>query len=169
MIFLAALATPSFAESPVTWIRSMFTGESPVPLAVTETEAWQRAAALAAENPGAIVLLGSGHSMEPLYEPGTVLVIVRRAFTELKRGQTVLYRNKENRMVAHLLLAHVRDGWRVRGLNNRWHDMEPVVAENLAGVVLAAFAPTGPAGRQVAARASAPTESAWFYADPVTR
>ena len=110
-------------------------------MAVTEAEGWHRAAQIADDTPGAFVLMGSGRSMQPLYAPGTILVLRQLAYHELKRGQTVLYRSKANKIVAHVLVAKVRDGWRVRGLNNSTQDMEPVHADNLVGVVMAAFEP----------------------------
>lgn len=79
--------------------------------------------------------------MAPLYPDGTVLVVARRPFEELARGMTVVYRNRANRSVAHVLVARANDGWRVTGLNNRNHDGEGVDAANLVGVVVAAFEP----------------------------
>ncbi|MFZ5495928.1 MAG: hypothetical protein ACOZE5_11420 [Verrucomicrobiota bacterium] len=110
---------------------------------LAEAEAWQRAAEIAENTPGAFVLVGTGRSMQPLYRPGTILVLRQLAFTDLKRGQTALYRSKDRHVVAHVLVAKARDGWRARGLNNRIHDMEPVQADNLVGVVVAAFQPVG--------------------------
>jgi signal peptidase I len=138
-LLIAAVSSTTRANDP--WIRGIYTGESPRPVALTESEAWQHASSLAEETSGAFVLVGSGQSMQPLYQPGTILVLRQLAYQELKRGQTVLYRNKENKVVAHVLVAKARDGWRARGLNNRIHDMEPVCAENLVGVVVAAYRP----------------------------
>ena len=123
------------------WIRGVFTGKSPRPVAVEETEAWQRASSLAEATPGAFVLVGGGESMQPLYAPGTILVMQLCAYENLERGQTALFRNKSSKVVAHVLVAKARDGWRTTGLNNRSHDMEPVQADNLVGVIIAAFAP----------------------------
>lgn len=130
------------------WIRGVYTGASPRPVVTSEPEAWQQAARIADHTPGAFVLVGSGRSMQPLYTPGTIMVLQKLPFHLLKRGQTVLYRSKENRVVAHVLVAKTRDGWRVQGLNNRIHDMEPVQADNLVGIVVAAFRPSAP-GRPV--------------------
>lgn len=77
--------------------------------------------------------------MLPLYPAGTRLVLREVPFPQLRPGQTVIYRNRAGRAVAHVLVARSRDGWRVRGLNNRLQDMEPVRAENLLGVVVAAY------------------------------
>jgi len=136
-------ATAQEAEQP--WIRGIYTGQSPRPVKAAEAEAWQQANILAENTPDAFVLVGLGRSMQPLYAPGTILVLQHLPYAELKRGQTALYRTKQQNVVAHVLVAKARDGWRVQGLNNAIHDMEPVVAENLVGVVVAAFKPVAPA------------------------
>jgi signal peptidase I len=143
-------------ETDDQWIRGVYTGESPRAIKATESVAWQRASCLADHTTGAFVLVGSGRSMHPLYTPGTILVLRQLAFAKLKRGQTVLYRNKDNRVVAHVLVAPTRDGWRVRGLNNPMQDMEPVRPDNLVGVVMAAFRPTGGTTQGALATFSAP-------------
>lgn len=128
-------------ETDDLWIRGVFTGKSPRSVTLSETDAWQCANTFAEKAPNSFVLVGSGHSMHPLYTPGTILVLQKFPYELLERGQTVLYRNQARKTVAHVLVAKVRDGWRVAGLNNRSHDMEPVLAENLVGVVIAAFQP----------------------------
>jgi signal peptidase I len=135
------IAAAHASEADAVWIRGVYTGGSPRPVRVTEPEAWQRAAEIADNTPGAFVLVGTGQSMQPLYSPGTVLVLQQLPFGELKRGQTALYRSKGQKIVAHVLVAKARDGWRVQGLNNRIHDMEPVQSENFVGIVVAAFKP----------------------------
>ena len=146
----ALCATGAFAgESSKPWIRGIYTGESPRPVVTELTAAWQQASDLAEHTSQAFVLVGSGQSMRPLYEPGTILVLRQIPYAQLKYGQTVLYRNRQGKVVAHVLVAHVlvargRDGWRVQGLNNRKHDMEPLRPENFVGVVIAAYQPTAP-------------------------
>lgn len=134
-------ATAASAADKGAWIRGVYTGSSPRPLTATEQIAWQRASEIAENIPGGFVLVGSGHSMQPLYEPDTILVLRHLPFSELRRGQTALYRSREGKVIAHVLVSKARDGWRARGLNNRVHDMEPVLSENLVGVVVAAFKP----------------------------
>ena len=133
-------------EADDVWIRGVFTGRSPRPVAARETEAWRRASTLADHNFRAFVLVGSGESMQPLYVPGTILVMQQCAFDKIQRGQTALYRNGAGKVVAHVLVTKARDGWRATGLNNCTHDMEPVVAGNFVGIVIAAFQPA-PEGR----------------------
>ena len=105
--------------------------------------AWQRASLLAGHTDRAFVLVGSGDSMRPLYEPGTILVLQQVSFPGLKRGQTVLYRNRQQKIVAHVLVTRAHDGWRAQGLNNPGHDMEPIQEANFVGIVIAAYQPTG--------------------------
>lgn len=132
----------------------MFTGRSPRPQLVAEPEAWRRVDEIVRTTPDTFTLVGGGESMQPLYPPGTILVLREVEFAELQPGQTAVYRNRAQRPVAHVLVAKARDGWRARGLNNAIHDPEPVVAENLIGIVFAAFTPTPTAGaaHRIAAR-----------------
>ena len=101
--------------------------------------------------------------MLPLYQPGTILVLAPVGYDSLRRGQTAVYRNGRDRLVAHVLIAKARDGWRAAGLNNRWHDMEPLVADKLLGVVVAAFRPGKTASPTLTASVSVP--SAAFLVD----
>lgn len=134
----AALA----AQDGNRWLRGIYVGESPRPVAAKLTESWQRASRLSEQTDQSFVLVGTGSSMQPLYDPGTIMVLRQVPFAQLKRGQTVLYRNRQNKIVAHVLIARTRDGWRVQGLNNPVHDMEPIRQENFVGVVIAAYSPT---------------------------
>lgn len=143
-------------EADDAWIRGVFTGRSPRPVVADETAAWQQAGELAQLIPGAFVLVGAGESMRPLYAPGTIMVMQQCAFAELKPGQTALYRNKAGKVVAHVLITRARDGWRAAGLNNRLHDMEPVLAGNLVGIVVAAFQPARSGSRAQFASAGQP-------------
>jgi hypothetical protein len=132
------------AESDQAWIRGVFTGHSPRPVRAADADV----ATIAAEG-GDVVVVGRGRSMQPLYPAGTRLVLRRTPFAALRSGQTVVYRNRTGWPVAHVLVAHTRDGWRARGLNNRHHDFEPVREENLLGVVVAAFAGPAMSAREV--------------------
>lgn len=138
-------------EADEAWIRGIFTGKSPRVVALAETEAWQRASTMAEHAPNSFVLVGSGRSMQPLYAPGTILVLQQFPFELLERGMTVLYRNQASQVVAHVLVARARDGWRTAGLNNSRHDMEAVSAANLVGVVIGAFQPITAARTPLAA------------------
>ena len=144
-LVLTCAATAAFASERGTWIRGTYTGESPRPIATEASTAWRKASALAERTHGAFVLVGGGKSMRPLYEPGTILVLRQIPYGRLQRGQTVLYRNQQQKTVAHVLVTRARDGWRARGLNNAQHDMEPVQEGNYVGVVIAAYQPTAAA------------------------
>lgn len=161
--FLAATAT-AFDETRDTWIRGIYTANSPRALACDEAEAWRQAIDVVSRTPDAFILVGTGRSMHPLYPAGTLLVLRACDYRELQRGQTVVYRNEHKRAVGHVLIAKARDGWRVQGLNNHTHDMEPVVAENLIGVVVAAFQPQRSAEVRVAT-ARRPSGRAVFLSD----
>src|SRR5258708_17094760 len=147
-LFLLSGLVSAAREADDPWIRGVFTGKSPRPVPLVEAEAWQRASELAELTPGAFVLVGSGQSMQPLYAPGTILVLQQLPYVAIERGQTALYRSKAQKVVAHVLVAKAHDGWRATGLNNPIHDMEPVRAENLVAVVIAAFQPL-PGGARV--------------------
>lgn len=132
------------SESGKPWIRGVYTGESPRPLVTEEDAAWKQASYVAEYTSRAFVLMGMGQSMRPLYEAGTILVLRQMPYDQLKRGQTVMYRNRQDKAVAHVLVSRSRDGWRAQGLNNPTHDMEPIRPENLVGVVIAACQPSAP-------------------------
>lgn len=148
LLFIGAMGMAK--ETDDAWIRGIFTGKSPRAVTVSESEAWQRASTLSEHAPDSFVLVGAGQSMQPLYAPGTILVLQQFPFELLERGMTVLYRNHASKVVAHVLVARGRDGWRAAGLNNSHADAEPVQAGNLVGVVIAAFQPL-PAGRPMLA------------------
>lgn len=141
LISLAIPVAQGFDETRDVWIRGIFTGNSPRASVCADPEPWGDAIEVVARTPGSFILVGSGNSMNPLYPSGTVLVLSRVAYDSLQPGQTVVYRNQQHKTVAHVLITKARDGWRVRGVNNRTHDMEPVVTTNLLGVVVAAFSP----------------------------
>lgn len=155
----APLGAAGIAEE--TWIRGIYTGLSPRAINLPADTAWRKAGELAAGRRGGFALVGTGRSMLPLYQPGTILVLAPADYASLRRGQTAVYRNGRDRLVAHVLVARARDGWRAAGLNNRWHDMEPIVAGKLLGVVVAAFRPdtSAPPGAM-------PVPAAAFLVDP---
>lgn len=118
-----------------------YIGNSPRPEVVAPNDAWKLAERYASGCPGAMVVRGDGASMEPLYGHGTILVVAPVQYAQLRRGATVVYLNASGRMVTHVLVARVREGWRAVGLNNAWPDRNPVRAENLVGIVVKAFQP----------------------------
>lgn len=141
LVFVALVSALPAAQGGPEWIRGVYTKGSPAPKAIPSSLTLSEAQALATRTGGCSVITGRGNSMAPLYPDGTVLVVARRPYDALQRGMTVVYRNRSNRSVAHVLVARANDGWRVTGLNNRNHDGEGVDAGNLVGVVIAAFQP----------------------------
>ena len=141
LLFVASATHASTTVArKVTWIKGIYVAESPTSRPVPSELLWSQAESRAKELRGT-TLKGSGNSMLPLYQPGTVLVIAPVRFHELKRGQTVVYFKSGHRPVAHVLVAKCKDGWRVTGLNNRGHDDVGVTADNLFGVVAEAYHP----------------------------
>lgn len=112
----------------------------PPSVAVTRSQAWKDAEALAALDPGRMTVIGSGDSMRPVYGENTVLVLQKVPFESLVVGMNVAYRNQSGRIVLHRLVERVGSGWRVVGLNNEDEDAERVRPDNLLGIVYAAFA-----------------------------
>src|SRR5882724_1484267 len=109
-MLMFSTAVSMAGETNGAWIHGVYTSGSPQLVVTAEADAWQRATTIVENTPAAFVLVGSGLSMQPLYSPGTILVLQKPAYSELKRRQTVLYRTKEQKVVAHLLVAKVRDG-----------------------------------------------------------
>lgn len=145
----SALAAKTPQTKPVKWMRGIYIAESPVPTPVAP-EVLHSSARIAAQDVNGVVLHGSGQSMQPLYAPGTVLVVAPTSYDALKRGQTVIYHRAGAAPVAHVLIAKTGRGWRAAGLNNKLHDPVGVTAENLFGVVVAAF--ESQAGASLASR-----------------
>jgi hypothetical protein len=113
---------------------------APPSVAVTRSQAWKDAEALAALDPDRMTVIGSGDSMRPVYGENTVLVLQKVPFESLVIGMNVAYRNQSGRIVLHRLVERVGSGWRVVGLNNEDEDAERVRPDNLLGIVYAAFA-----------------------------
>lgn len=112
----------------------------PPSVAVSRSQAWKDAEALAALDPGRMTVIGSGDSMRPVYGENTVLVLQKVPFESLVVGMNVAYRNQSGRIVLHRLVERLGGGWRVVGLNNEDEDAERVRPDNLLGIVYAAFA-----------------------------
>ena len=112
----------------------------PVPTAnVQKIQAWKDAEMLAARDPGRTALVGGGTSMNPVYGDNTMLVAVPIDFKDLQVGMHVVYVNRNNRRVAHRLVAKESKGWRAQGLNNPEEDNDLVTPENLIGVIYASL------------------------------
>ena len=132
------------------YVAGHYVAASPRPKVLPASEASRLALQTASSHPGAFVVRGRGESMRPLYPNGTILVVQPLPYPNLQRGMTVMFRSRANHTVAHVLVARTADGWRTSGLNNRRHDYLQVTADNIAGVVVAAFIEGN--ARQVALR-----------------
>ncbi len=110
---------------------------------VGRMQAWDDAERVVALGEGRLTMIGTGKSMQPVYGEGTVLVLTKIDFADLKPGMQVAYVNDDGRQVLHVLIAYdpERLGWKVRGLNNESEDRARVTSSNLVGVVYASFAP----------------------------
>lgn len=117
------------------------------PVALVTKDPWQEATLVAARVPASSTVIGHGHSMDPLYPEGTVLVLQRLRWENMRAGMTAIYnKDPDNpyRMVAHLLLRREDEGWLAQGLANDQPDKVRVTPDNYTGTVVAAFRPETP-------------------------
>lgn len=134
------LAAPSIHAAPAEkYVAGHYVAASPRLEMRPASEAARLARQAAAAHPGAFVVRGRGESMHPLYPNGTLLVVQPRPYETLERGMTVMFRSSANHSITHVLVARTSDGWRTSGLNNRRADYLCVNADNIAGVVVAAY------------------------------
>lgn len=125
----------------------IFAELAPAPAQVPTQLVLVAAESQAALHEGDFVLVGAGESMLPLYRQGTAVVVHPTSYFMLKRGMPVVYRNRQGTPVAHLLVERSERGWIARGINNPAADEDLVTANNLIGVVKAAFAADGSGDR----------------------
>jgi hypothetical protein len=112
------------------------------PVAVITQDPWKEAALVASQVPDSEVVIGHGRSMDPLYPPGTVLVLQQFRWANLRPGMTTIYNKDPDNpyhMVAHVLLKQEADEWVAQGLANREPDRVLVTPANYVGTVVAAF------------------------------
>jgi hypothetical protein len=113
--------------------------QTPASVLVSEGQQMKRAEQAAAAIPGAEAFWGVGDSMEPLYATHTAVVVAPVRFCDLQEGMTVVYLNREGRMVAHSLTGDVPDGWIAQGVNSDQEDDDLVTSRNLIGVIVQAY------------------------------
>ncbi len=112
------------------------------PVALVAKDPWREAELVAKQVPHSRTVIGHGESLQPLYPPGTVLVLQQLQWENLRAGMTVIYnRNPENpyHMVAHALLKREGEEWLAQGLANAQPDRTLVSRDNYLGTVVAAF------------------------------
>lgn len=112
------------------------------PVVLVTRDPWKEAALVAARVPASSTVIGHGRSMDPLYPEGTVLVLQRLRWENMRAGMTTIYNKDPDNpyhMVAHLLLRREDDGWLAQGLANDRPDKVRVTTDNYTGTVVAAF------------------------------
>ncbi len=115
------------------------TPNTPPAADVSVDQAWHDARMVAGREQGGRAVAGTGTSMEPLYGDNTMLVITPIAYDRLQPGMIVAYVSHTGVRVVHQLVKKLKDGWRVKGLNNEVVDNELVTPKNLIGVIYASF------------------------------
>jgi len=94
--------------------------------------------------PGSFQLRAVGTSMEPTIGTGTIIVVAPTKWEDLKASDVVVYKTPSGRLVAHRLLYLEGDHWIIKGDNNDDVDPYTVTRENLLGVAVNYFYPSGP-------------------------
>lgn len=112
--------------------------QTPAPVIVEKGVEMQLAEQEAAKV-GGQALWGIGSSMEPLYAPGTAVVVKEMAYNDIKKGMTVVYRKSNGRYVAHSVIGEDARGYIVQGVNNDEPDAISVNEKNMVGVITAAY------------------------------
>ncbi len=111
---------------------------TPAPVIVEKGSEMQLAEQQAAKV-GGQALWGIGSSMEPLYAPGTAVVVTPMNYDDIKKGMTVVYRKANGRYVAHSVIGEDGKGYIVQGVNNDEPDEISVNEKNMVGVITAAY------------------------------
>ena len=88
---------------------------------------------------GQVYTVAPTGSMKPTLDESSVVTVEKVAFSELRRGDIVIYRSVSGSPVIHRLYEQSGDGWLVLGDNNPAIDREAVRPANLLGRVCAIF------------------------------
>jgi len=131
------------ASETVGYSKAAVAAYSPAPQAVRPLDLYPLAARYVAEHPGTDFLVGSGDSMRTLYKDHTVIITGAMPISGLKPGMTVVFRDDDGHVVAHVLVRKAADGWISMGVSNPDCDKGRVCAKNYVAVVVKAFEPTG--------------------------
>lgn len=137
---LAVVATTLSANAGIKSQRLLakIAQNTPAAVIVDKGQEMKTAEKLAQEN-GGTALWGIGHSMEPLYAPGTAVVVKEIAYDDIKKGMTLVYRKANGGLVAHSVIDEDRRGYVVQGVNNDEPDTVSVNEKNIVGVIVAAY------------------------------
>jgi len=88
---------------------------------------------------GQVYTVAPTGSMKPTLDESSVVTVEKISFSELRRGDIVIYRSASGAPVIHRLYEQSGDSWLVLGDNNPAIDREAVRAGNLLGRVCAIF------------------------------
>lgn len=88
---------------------------------------------------GQVFTVAPTGSMKPTLDESSVVTVEKVAFSQLRRGDIVIYRSISGAPVIHRLYEQSGDSWIVLGDNNPAIDRESVRAANLLGRVCAIF------------------------------
>ena len=94
LVLALGLATFGHADELADpWIRGVFTGKCALSNGrAGDRRAWKTRKPFSRPHvTKAFVLVGTGDSMQPLYAPGTILVLQHCAYEKLERGQTAAH------------------------------------------------------------------------------
>jgi signal peptidase I len=88
---------------------------------------------------GQVYTIAATGSMKPTLDESSVVTVEKVPFSELRRGDIVIYRSVTGGPVIHRLYEQHGDRWLVLGDNNASIDREAVTGGNLLGRVCAIF------------------------------
>jgi signal peptidase I len=125
---------------------AMFSGCSSVPesasaprSSVSRDHALTLATLTARTVGGEVFQIAPTGSMKPTLDESSVVTVERVAFTALRRGDIIVYRNNAGVPIIHRLYEQHGARWLVLGDNNSSIDTEAVTAGNFVGRVCAIF------------------------------
>lgn len=102
------------------------------------------ARAVAERNDQWEVMLGDGQSMTPYYGAGSVLLVERAPFDELRPGMMVVFRDEAGDLVGHWLVRRENGQWITQGVNNGAPDPRPLIESAYQGVIFGVLRSSGP-------------------------
>jgi len=121
-------------------VRDTSEGEVLGPLGPTDSQTARNAALIISRRDGGITVgTIKGSSMEPVLLDGTVIVLKKVDFSELKAGMDVAYTNRKGEQIVHKLVRKKGNGWVAKGINNSYEDPDLVTKKNLIGVLYGIF------------------------------
>jgi signal peptidase I len=88
---------------------------------------------------GEVYTIAATGSMKPTLDESSVVTVEKVPFSELRRGDIIIYRSAGGGPVIHRLYQQNGDKWLVLGDNNPSIDREAVTSANLLGRVCAIF------------------------------